>query len=441
MKDTFIIKGGRKLSGEIKVSGAKNVSLKTIIGALLFEGEVILENIPKINDVVNLIDLIIGLGAEAEFIGPGILRIRGHKLTGRKIDFLQASKLRVSFMLFAPLLHRFGVASIPNPGGCRLGARPINRVIEGMRALGIKVTYQSETGFYRAEMKRSPQGTYRFAKTSHTGTELLIILASRGDQRVVIENAALEPEVDDLINFLNQGGAKIKRRGKKIIIDGVDHLRQTKSYRIVADRNEAVTFACLSLATGGEITIRGIKELFLENFFTALKKAGGKVDRVGEEDWHFSSPSGLKAIMIETGPYPNFMTDWQPPWTVLMTQAKGEAIVVERIFENRLGYVSELRKLGAKIDYFQPRINDPQNYYFFNYQADKKYYQAIKIMGPQKLHNGVVKIADLRAGATLAIAALIARGESVVQGASILERGYENFVDKVSSLGGKISRQ
>ena len=441
MEDVFIIKGGKKLSGEIKLSGAKNVALKTIIGALLFDGEVILENIPKINDVLNLIDLIVDLGAEAKFIGPGKLKINGQSLIKRKVDFLRASKLRVSFMLFAPLLHRFGTAFIPNPGGCRLGARPIDRVVEGMKKLGVMVDYQSETGFYQAEMNAKPRGEYLFKKPSHTGTELLIILAAIGDRQVVIKNAALEPEIDDLINFLKSGGAKIKREGKKIIINGVNHLHQSEQYRIVADRNEAVTFVCLSLATGGEITIRGIEKLYLEDFFINFKKAGGRIDQLGEKDWHFSLFSELKAMNIETTPYPGFMTDWQPPWAVLMTQAEGESIIVERIFENRLGYVNELKKLGAKIEYFRPKINDPENYYFFNYQKDKIYYQAVKIFGPQKLHNGVVKIADLRAGATLAIAALIAKGESIVQGASILERGYENFVSKVRSLGGDIKRQ
>ena len=441
MEDIFIIKGGKKLSGKIKLSGAKNVALKTIIGALLFDGEVVLENIPKINDVINLVDLVVNLGAKARFIGPGKLKIDGRTLMKREVDLLRASKLRVSFMLFAPLLHRFGVARIPNPGGCRLGARPIDRVVQGMKELGIKVNYQSTTGFYEAKMKTFAHGSYRFKKPSHTGTELLVILASIGNRRVMIENAALEPEIDDLINFLNLGGAKINRRGKKIIIDGVARLHQTKNYQIVADRNEAVTFVCLSLATGGEITIQGIERSYLEDFFINFKKAGGKIDQLSKKNWHFSLPAKLQATHIETTPYPGFMTDWQPPWAVLMTQAEGNSTVIERIFENRLGYVNELRKLGAKIEYFQPKIDNPVDYYFFNYKKNKTYYQGIKIFGHQSLHNGVVKIADLRAGATLAIAALIAKGESIVQGVSILERGYENFVEKVRSLGGEIKRQ
>ena len=439
MEDAFIINGGKKLGGEITLSGAKNASLKLIIASLLFNGQkIILENVPKINDVLELIHLINLMGGRAKFIENNVLEIDSANLNTNRVDMLHGSKIRVSFMFFAPLLYKFGECYIPNPGGCRIGARPIDRIIEGMKAIGVKISYSSNTGYYHAVLKQKPSGFYRFKKPTHTGTELLIMFSVFSKDRVILENCALEPEIDNLIDFLNQSGAKIRRIKDKIEIEGVKNLNFNRPFKVISDRNEAVTYVSLVLASFGKIKVKAIDEESLFSFNQKLKEAGVSV--IKENDSFFYHPYGpiLKATNIETSPHPGFMTDWQPNWTVLMTQAKGRSMIVERVFENRFAYVEELKKLGAKIEFVDFKVDNPTDFYFFNYDIKSSYQQAIIIDGPVKLHNGVVNITDLRAGASLAIAALLASGESIVNGASILKRGYEKFVEKIKSLGGEI---
>ncbi len=440
MEDAFLITGGKKLRGSLTLSGAKNVALKVIIAALLFDQEVILKNIPHISDVIELLNLIESLGGKAHFIEENVVLIDGRTLNNNKVDLLHAAKIRVSFMLFAPLLYKFSECYVPNPGGCRIGARPIDRIIEGMQKLGINVDYDSDTGYYKASMKIKPSGSYAFAKPTHTGTELLIMLSVLGRGKVTIDNAANEPEIDEFIDFLNQSGARIHKNGKKVTIDPTQKLSIQKPFEIISDRNEAVTFATLAIATKGEVAVSPINPATLDTFIKKMKQIGVTVDIYGKSTIKFLYKGKLNACHVETSPHPGFMTDWQPNWAILMTQAQGDSIIEERVFENRFSYVDELRRLGAEIDYVKQPIHNPAEYFFFNFDPAKKYKQAIRINGPQKLHGGVLDIADLRAGATLAIAALVAEGESVVNGVSILERGYENFAGKVKSLGGDIEK-
>lgn len=423
------------------MSGAKNVALKIIIASLMYDQEVILKNIPRINDVLELIGLIKSLGAKAEFTETNTLIVDGRRLDNNKVDFLHSSKIRVSFMMFAPLIYRFGICYVPNPGGCRIGARPIDRIIEGMKSLGVDIQYDSDTGYYKAVAGDRLTGYYNFPKSSHTGTELLIMISVFCKEKVVIDNAALEPEIDELILFLNQGGAKIRRDGKKIIILPCKELRRQEPFEIISDRNEAITYACLALATKGDVFISSLPYKALDIFVKKVKEIGGGVKYIEKTNtFYFFYQGALKSSNIETAPYPGFMTDWQPNWAVLMTQSEKESIIHERVFENRFLYVEELRKLGAQIDFIKIPVKNPAEYFFFNFDPNKKYNQAIRIKGKQLLHGGALNITDLRAGATLAIAALIAEGESVVSGASILERGYENFVEKVKKLGGEIKK-
>lgn len=439
MEDAYIIKGGKPLKGDVKLSGAKNVAVKALIAALLFKGEVTLHNIPRIRDVYELIDLLKEIGAEIEFSGNTV-KIDGTSIDSNKSDFLHASKIRTSFMLFAPLLYKFKEAYIPNPGGCRLGARSIDRIVDGMEELGIDVEYNSNTGYYHAEMKTFPKGSYTFNKPSHTGTELLILISILSNDKVTIQNAGLEPEIDDLIRFLNESGAQIKRNGTSIMIQGVKELNQSKPYTIGWDRIEAATYAVLGVITKGDVVISKIEEPLIKTFNEALQKAGGGVERLPDGRWHYFYKEKIKSLDITTGPHPGFMTDWQPPWAVLMTQTDGQSIIHERVYENRFMYVDELRKVGAEIDFVKVPVTNPAEYFFFNFDPAKKYNQAIRIKGSQKLHSGVLNITDLRAGATLAIAALLAEGESVINGASIMERGYEDFVEKINILGGDIKK-
>lgn len=440
-EDAFIIHGGNKLEGKVSISGAKNVALKTMIAALLFDGKVVLNNIPVINDVKELLRLINSLGARAKFIDRNIVEIDSSTVDKNKVDLLHASKTRVSFMLFAPLLQKFKECFVPNPGGCRIGSRPIDRIIDGMRELGVKVQYDSESGYYQSNISHEGiQGEYTFEKPSHTGTELLLMLSVVGRNNVVLHNVALEPEVDELIDFLNEGGASINKVDTTIIVQGVGKLSQKKEFTISSDRNEAVTFAALAIATKGNIEVKNVNPIAIKTFVDTLKKAGGGIEVASDKAMRFYYDNELIATSIETSPHPGFMTDWQPNWAVLMTQARGESVIHERVFENRFAYVSELRKLGAKIDFISPDVGDPDSHYYFNYDVSQSYKQAIKIHGPTNLHNGVLTIADLRAGASVVIAALVARGESVVNGAPILERGYENFTGKITMLGGNITK-
>lgn len=439
MEDSYIIKGGKRLTGEVNLSGAKNAALKMIIASLLFEKKVILENIPRINDVNELIHLIKLLGVQVEFIDKNIIEIDPTTLDKNKVDLFHASKIRVSFMLFAPLLYKFRKCFLPNPGGCRIGARPIDRIVDGMKKLGISLEYDSQTGYYQAEMKKRPSGSYRFSKPTHTGTELLIMISVLGNDKVILENCAVEPEIDNLIEFLNEAGAKITKINNKIEIVGVKKLSLSKPFKILYDRNEAITYICLVLATGGDIKINNINQNHIDAFIKKVNQAGAEVN-IDKQSLVFRFKEKLKAVDITTSPHPGFMTDWQPNWAVLMTQAKGKSVIVERVFENRFSYVNELNKLGSKIKFIDQKISHPESFYFFNYKKNIKYNQAIEIEGPVKLHGGVLNIFDLRAGASLAIAGLIADGESVINGVSILERGYEDFIDKVKKIGGDIKK-
>lgn len=437
MEDAYIVQGGNVLKGEVTLSGAKNLALKTIIASLFFDSKVTLTNVPKINDVQELLHLIKKLGATVEQ-KENTVTIDPSTLNSSKPDLLHASKLRASFLLFAPLLHKFKECRIPNPGGCRIGMRPIDRIISGMEALGVTTEYHSEDGYYDAKLPQSPKGSYKFSKPTHTGTELLIMLGAMGENEIKIENSALEPEIDELILFLNEAGAKITKDGTTIMIRGVASLKQTKSFRIFSDRNEAVTFATLAVATKGSVEIHNLKQDQLLTFNEAMIKAGVKVE-VKSESIVYTYTGQIKPFSITTQPHPGFMTDWQPNWAVLMTQSDGVSTVHETVFENRFSYVEELLKLGAQVEYVDSVEGDNTTYHF-NTGDSKALKQKIKIAGGVPLHSAAMNIADLRAGATLLIAALIAPGETVVANANILERGYENIVEKISGLGGKLKR-
>lgn len=442
MDDAYLVSGGIPLKGEVFVSGAKNVALKVLVAALLFDKEVYFSNIPRIKDVEIVLELINQLGGKAYFLAKNKVVVTGEELRKTKIDLLYASKIRVSFMFFAPLLYKFGKAEIPNPGGCRLGGRPIDRSIKLIQAFGANVIYDSQ-GFYRASLteKKIKNTRYCFEKPSHTGTELAIMLGVLAEGETVIENASLEPEVDDLIKFLNQSGAKIKRKNRSILIKGVKKLNFDGEYKIMGDRNEAVTFAVFALATKGEVMIFGINSLVIKSFIDKVQEIGGEVEEL-DQRVIFRYKNKLLPTKVVTSPHPGFMTDWQAPWAVLMTQADGISTIHETVFENRFSYVEELRKLGARIEFFQPKVKNPLTFYQFNLPKSKipKYPQAIKIFGPVKLHNGVLNVTDLRAGASLLIGAAVAEGESVVNGVSVIERGYEAIDEKLREIGLKIKK-
>ncbi|MDP3988462.1 MAG: UDP-N-acetylglucosamine 1-carboxyvinyltransferase [Candidatus Levybacteria bacterium] len=437
--EKLIIKGGKKLYGKVLVSGAKNVALKAIVAACLTEEEVIIKNIPLISDFYVMVDIIRELGGSVD-IGGHTATIKVEKFKTHKIYLDKAAEIRTSLMLLVPLLLRAGKAVIPNPGGCRIGARPIDRIIDGLRKMGVDIRYNSNDGYFYAKAEKISGVEYKFEKSTHTGTETLILAAVLAKGKTVLENCAQEPEIDDLINFLNKMGAKVKRISQRtIVIQGVQKLHGTE-FTVSPDRNEVVTLAIAALLTQGDIYIKGVGKNGLLEFLEKIKDIGGGVEET-KEGIRFFSQGLLKSTDVTSSPYPGFMTDWQSPWAVLMTKAQGLSTIHEAVYENRFGYVEELRKMGANIEFYQPKVEHPETFYNFNISDDKKEYNhGIKILGPAELHNGVVTVSDLRAGATLVLAALSAKGESTIYGIEHLDRGYEKLDQRLKNLGADIKR-
>lgn len=438
--EKMIIKGQNKLSGTISVSGSKNVALKVLVAACLTDEEVVIENVPLITDFKIMAEIIEELGGIVK-INDHSISIRIKKFNTEKITLDKAAEIRTSFMFLAPLLARKGTAIIPNPGGCRIGARPIDRIVEGLEKMGVVVNYDSDDGYFHASLSSGKLhgARYVFSKNTHTGTETMILAAVLAEGTTILRNAAQEPEVDELIAFLNKMGAKIERTDKRVItIHGVKKLHGT-TFRIGFDRNEVVTFAIAAILTEGDIFIKGISRVGLEDFLSKLDEAGGGYE-MKNDGIRFFYKEKLKPVKVITGSYPGFMTDWQGPWTVLMTKAKGESVVHEAVYENRFTYAEELNKMGAKLKLFNPKLGDPEAFYNFNITDDNNYYHAAKITGPAKLHNAVLNISDLRAGATLVLAALAAKGESIIFGLEHLDRGYEDFMLRLRDVGADIKR-
>ncbi len=437
--EKFIVTGGNKLKGTVRVSGAKNVALKTLIAACLTDEEVTIKNVPLISDFYTMIKIIKELGGEVKLTDHTV-RIRVRKIKNNEISLDTAARIRTSFMFIVPLLLRSRQAVLPNPGGCRLGARPVDRLVEGLKKMGADINYNSDDGFFYTKATKLHGTDYTFEKSTHTGTETLLLAAVLAEGKTILKNAAEEPEIDELISFLNNMGANIKRTGKRIIqINGVSKLHGA-SYTIGPDRNEIVTFACAAIMTHGGIFIKGAKKEYIGEFLEKLETSGGGVEEK-KDGLRFYYKGDLKPVNIETKPYPGFMTDWQAPWAVLMTQAAGESAIHETVFENKLGYIHELQKMGTKAELFNPKIENPEKIYNFNLSDDKpSNFHAVRIQGPTNLHNAVLTMRDIRAGAAVLIAALSAKGESTIYDIDKLDRGYENFEKRLSQLGAKIKR-
>src|SRR3989344_507599 len=438
--ETFVIKGGTKLKGEMSVSGSKNVALKALVAACLTDEEVVIENIPLISDFMVMVDIIEELGGKVKIKGHTAI-VKIEKIKKTRISLEKAASIRTSVMFLAPLLARCGRAIIPNPGGCRIGARPIDRIVKGIKKMGASVIYDSKDGYFYLTSRDSMKSiNYKFEKNTHTGTETLILSSVLTRGETILDNAAEEPEIDELINLLNLMGASVKRvNRRRIIINGVLKLHGAK-FRIPPDRNEVVTFAIAAIITKGDIFIKDIDKKGLGEFLDILKKAGGGIEEK-KEGIRFYYINGINPTDVTTSFYPGFMTDWQGPWLILMTQGEGISTIHETIYENRFGYVGELSKMGAQIELFNPVVRNPKKFYNFNFEDNKpEYKHAAKIYGPVDFHNAAINISDLRAGATLVLGALCANGESVVFGVEHLDRGYEDFDRRIKKLGGNIKR-
>lgn len=431
----YKIVGGNKLSGTVSVAGSKNVVLKALIAACLTQEKVVIHNVPLITDFNHMAQLVKEIGGMVELHDhSATVQVPAIKTTKLSLEY--GAKIRTSSMFLAPLLARSKKAAIPNPGGCRIGARPINRHIDGLETMGAKIGYAREDGYFYAETNGLKGARVVFEKNTHTGTETIILAAVLAEGITVIENAAEEPEVDDLIQLLIKMGAKISRNDRTIRVEGVAKLSGAE-FSVMPDRNEVVTYAVASALTGGGILITNAQLEHIRAFINPFQEAGGAYEET-QEGVRFYIPQSLKAVDITVMPHPGFMTDWQGVWAVLMTQAEGSSVIHETVYENRFGYVSELQKMGAKIMPFTPDVKNPKDVYNFNYSDEKPNKQAIRIDGSTTLHNAVMGMTDLRAGATLVLAALIATGESIISGVEHLERGYESFDTNLKKLGANI---
>ncbi|HVF68937.1 MAG TPA: UDP-N-acetylglucosamine 1-carboxyvinyltransferase [Xanthomonadales bacterium] len=451
--DKFIIKGGNKLTGNISVTGAKNAALKALVAACMTDEKVKIHNVPLISDFFVMVDIMKDLGANVSLKGHTVT-IQMKKISHFSIPLDKAVLARTSSMFIAPLLARAHEAIIPNPGGCRLGARPIDRTIDGIKKMDVDITYHSEDGYFHAKIastsnvaganatgaKRLKGVNYTFEKNTHTGTETMILAAVLAKGTTVLENAAEEPEIDDIISLLNLMGAKINRSGKRqITIMGVEKLHGAE-FTISPDRIEVATFAIAAVITGGDIFIKDANKTAIGAFLDKLRETGAGIE-IKDNGIRFYANGKLNSVNIETGIHPGFLTDWQALWGVLMTQADGESIIHETVFESKLGYIKDLKRMGARAKLFNPEVKNPEKTYNFNLEDDGPgNFHAVKITGPKKLHNAVMTTLDIRAGAAVVLAALCAKGTSVIFGIEKLDRGYEKFEKRLYDLGANIKR-
>lgn len=435
--EKFIITGGKPLQGEVGLCGAKNSGFKLMIAALYSDEPCAIRNFSKIGDIQSTAQIIRELGGKVVFGENHILQVSGLGLKEQKFSEKTGRLSRASTYFIGPLLHHFGKTILPIPGGCKIGRRPLDRHIEGIKALGAQVKILGEQYEISGQLKAAK---YRFPKNTHGGTDIMIIAAAGAQGKTILENAAVEPEVDDLIGFLNRMGAKIKRtEPRTIVIEGVNEFNPA-DYSVMPDRNEAVTFACAALATKGDVFVRQADSKVLKVFLEAVEQIGGGFE-IKNGGIRFYHKGDLKALNIVTRPYPGFMTDWMAVWMILMTQTKGECIVHETIFENRFAFVSALQKMEAKIELFNPQVPNPDEIYNFNLEDDKpENFHAARVSGPTTLHGIDQEITDVRAGASLILASLIAKGKSELSGIEHVDRGYENLDGRLRSLGADIKR-
>lgn len=437
-KASFVVEGGTPLYGSVRVGGAKNASYKLMIAALLGSKESRLLNLPDISDVDLVAQIINELGAKAYRVGERTFFIDTRNLRFSTVQAKHGEASRASTLFIPVLLAKFGHAAVPLPGGDKIGKRPLERHMRGLELMGAKFT--QEDGNLQATCKQLKGCNYRFEKNTHTGTETLLMAAVLAKGTTILENAAEEPEIDDLIAFLNHMGAKIRRRPFRVIeIEGVDKLGGA-IHKIMPDRNEAVSYACAAIATKGDIVVENARQRDLKAFLDKLDEIGAGYE-LGEYGIRFYHKGPMRATDLQTEIHPGFMTDWQPLFATLLCQCQGESIIHETVMQNRFQYVEDLRAMGAKIEYFNPTVRNPEEFYNFNWRDHSEAdHHAIKIFGPTNFIGGEFTIHDLRAGATILLAAIGAKGQTVLHNIEQVERGYQKIDEKLILMGAKIER-
>ncbi len=418
--DKFLIRGGRPLSGKIEISGAKNSALPCLAATLLSSETVTLHNVPYVKDLITQRRLLEDLGATV--LTP---ELRTHKINASNVNTFEApyelvKTMRASVLALGPLLARFGQAKVSLPGGCAIGTRPIDLHLKAFEQLGAVVSLESGDVVARAPKGRLVGNTIEFEKVTVTGTENVMMAASLASGKTIIKNAAQEPEIDDLAELLNKMGARIKGAGTPVIeIEGVEALGGAE-HTIIPDRIETGTFIVAAAITGGELEIKSCRPEHLVAVIAKLREAGVEINELNQNTLHVKcSSGGLTAVDVTTEPHPLFPTDMQAQYMALMTQADGESKVIETIFENRFMHASELIRMGADI-----QISG----------------NTATVRGKSNLMGAKIIASDLRASASLVLAALCAEGETTIDRVYHIDRGYETIVRKLRSVGADIER-
>ncbi len=430
--DKIIINGGKPLRGRIEVRGAKNLATKAMVAALLAESPSILKDVPEISDVsvvsglLKVHGVVITPGDE-----PGVIRLDPTDVKSAhfaEID-AHAGSSRIPILFCGPLLHQLGEAFIPDLGGCRIGDRPIDFHLDALRAFGAVVDKQ-RSGIRLTAPNGLTGANIELPYPSVGATEQVLLTAVRAAGVTELKNAAIEPEIMDLIAVLQKMGAVISVEPNRVIfIEGVDRLCGY-THRALFDRNEAASWASAALATEGDIFVGGARQAELMTFLNVFRKVGGAFD-IQEDGIRFYHPGGeLKPVVIETDVHPGFMTDWQQPLVVALTKANGVSVVHETVYENRFGFTDALIEMGANIVVHKNGLPGRSRRV-----ARREFEQAAVITGPTPLHGADIRVPDLRGGFSHLIAALSAEGQSTISNVGIISRGYEHFIDKLAALG------
>lgn len=414
--DQYIIKGGKPLKGEVSISGAKNAALGILAAAIMSEDEVVIENLPNVRDINVLLEAIDKIGARVEKVDDNTVTINGSYIDSVVIDYEFIRKIRASYYLLGALLGKYKKARVALPGGCNIGSRPIDQHIKGFEALGASV--RIEHGMIEAKADKLI-GSHIYLDVVSVGATINIMLAAcMAEGTTILENTAKEPHVVDVANFLNSMGANIKGAGTDVIrIVGVESLHSTE-YSIIPDQIEAGTFMLAAAASKGNVLVKNVIPKHLEAITAKLLEMGVTVEEL-DDAVRVIGPEKLDNTHVKTLPYPGFPTDMQPQTTAALTISSGTSIITESIFENRFKYVDELSRMGA----------------FIKVEGNS----AI-IDGVDSLTGAIVRAPDLRAGAALVIAGLVAEGYTQVEQVEFIERGYEKFEKKLQGLGADIEK-
>ena len=415
--DKLLITGGTALNGEVRIAGAKNAALPILAGTLLADGKVTLSNIPHLRDITTTLELLGRMGVSLT-VGEGMrIEADARQVRSFSAPYELVKTMRASILVLGPLVGRFGHADVSLPGGCAIGARPVNLHIQGLRAMGADVSL--ENGYIRARAERLRGARLVLDMVTVTGTENLMMAATLADGETLIENAAREPEVTDLAEFLNSMGARISGAGTDSIhVEGVERLGGT-SYQVLPDRIETGTYLAAAAITGGCILCRDTRPDLLEAVLVKLREAGARIET--GPDWIALDMAGTRprAVDVHTAPYPAFPTDMQAQLCALNSVAEGAGTVTETVFENRFMHVLEMQRMGADI-----RLEG----------------NVAVCRGVERLTAAPVMATDLRASASLVLAGLVAEGETLVDRIYHIDRGYDNIEEKLAALGARIRR-